>query len=140
VLSTHGPLAEVEVRCLTACQACAAKSLCIGQSHSTGILKAENLLQADPGDRVILNIPEEAYTRSLLLLFGTLLISAVAGLGLGYISAAAVPVSAEMGGLFGLCVGIVAGGAWLARRFRNKKNNGLLPTIIKITDKGGQDG
>ena len=61
-------------------------------------------------------------------------------LGLGYISAAVIPVSAETGGLFGLCAGTASGGAWLARRFRNKKNNGLIPTIIKITDKEGQDG
>lgn len=140
VVRAHGRLAEVEVNCLTACQACSAKSLCIGKTRSTGILSANNPLRAKPGDRVTIEIPEAAYSRSLILIFGSLLLAALAGMAAGYFSTALLGLPASTGALVGLCLGILAAGAWLFRHFRDKMNRRLLPTITTLNDQGGRYG
>lgn len=140
IVATKGSLADVEVDCKTACQSCAAKSLCLGQSQSKGVLPAKNPLQAHPGDRVAIDIPENMYSRSLILFFGSLLFAGLAGMALGYLGSALTFFSAETGGILGLLIGIFSAGLWLSRRFRKKMNEQLVPTITMIIDKGGNNG
>jgi positive regulator of sigma E activity len=140
VIAAQGHSADVEVNCLTACQACSAKSLCIGQSQTKGILSVNNPLQANPGDRVTIEIPEEEYSKSLILLFGSLLFAALAGMAAGHFSSALLALPTSTGSILGLFLGILAAGIWLFRRFRKKMNSRLCPTIITIINKGGQYG
>lgn len=140
VVAAHGLSAEVEVNCLTACHACSAKSLCIGQSQAKGILSVNNPLQAGPGDRVTIEIPEEAYSKSLILLFGSLLTAALAGMAAGHYGSALFALPTAGGSILGLFLGILAAGVWLFRRFRKKMNRRLFPTITAIINKGGQYG
>ena len=140
VVAINGNLADVEVPCLTACQACSAKSLCIGQSQSKGILSVNNPLQAALGDRVALEIPDGMYSKSLILFFGSLLIAALAGMTAGYFCAAWLPLSGSTGSILGLFLGILVAGMWLSLRFRRKTNSQLFPTITAIITHGGHHG
>ena len=140
VVAAQGHSADVEVNCLTACQACSAKSLCIGQSQAKGILSVKNPLQASPGDRVTIEIPEEEYNKSLALLFGSLLFAALAGMAAGHFSSALLSLPTSTGSIIGLFLGILTAGIWLFRRFGKKMNHRLFPTITTIINKGGQYG
>ena len=140
VVAAQGHSAEVEVNCLTACQACSAKSLCIGQSQAKGILSVNNPLQASPGDRVTIEIPEEEYSKSLIFLFGSLLFAALTGMAAGHLSSALLALPTSTGSILGLFLGILVAGIWLFRRFRKKMNCRLFPTITTIINKGGQYG
>lgn len=140
VVTAQGHSADVEVNCLTTCQACSAQSLCIGQSQAKGLLSVNNPLQASPGDRVTIEIPEDAYSKSLILLFGSLLFAALAGMVAGHFSSALLALPTSTGSILGLFLGILAAGIWLFRRFRKKMNSRLCPTITTIINKGGQYG
>ena len=140
VLRTKNNFAEVEVKCLEACQGCSAKALCIGQSHQKGILSVKNPLHALPGDRVSLDIPEETYAKSLILFFGTLLCGSLMGLTAGYLSAGIVSLPSSTASILGLFLGLGTAGLWLAAHFRKKTNSHLFPTITKIIQKGGHHG
>jgi len=140
VVAAQGRLAEVEVVCMTGCQACSAKSLCIGQGQEKGILSANNPIQAKTGDRVAIEIPEDAYSRSLILLFGALLFAGLGGMVAGYFGFSLIALQPSTGSILGLFLGILAAGIWLFHRFRKKLNNRLFPTITIILNKGGQYG
>ncbi|MGD2294447.1 MAG: SoxR reducing system RseC family protein [Candidatus Aminicenantes bacterium] len=140
VVATKGRLAEVEVNCLTACQDCSAKSLCSAQGPNKGLLSAKNPLKALPGDRVTLEIPDGMYNKSLIILFGSLLLAALVGIAAGYFSAAFLPLSASLGSIIGLFLGILLAAIWQFRRFRKKTNARLFPTITAIISKGGDHG
>lgn len=140
VLATKNDFAEVEVNCLSGCHDCSAKSLCIGKGQSKGILSVKNPLQARPGDAVTIDIPESLYSRSLIFLFGSLLVAGLLGMAGGYISAFIIALSPSTASVLGLFLGLIIAGAWLFRRFRKKINSRLFPTITSILNKGGQNG
>jgi len=130
----------VEVSCLSGCSGCPAKSLCIGNSPSKGILLVKNPLEARPGDTVAVDIPDSLYSRSLMLLFGSLLAAAIVGTAGGYCSASFIAVSPSTGSVLGLFLGLIAAGAWLFHRFRKKINLRLFPSITEILNKGVSHG
>ena len=122
VLSTQDHLAKVEVECFTACGDCSAQSLCLGQSASKGYVSAKNPLLAQPGDTVSLNIPEAMYNKSLILVFGTFLVSALLGMALGHFSSLVLSIPTPESGILGLFLGLIAAGIWLFRFFQKKNN------------------
>ena len=132
--------ADVEVRCLTACHSCSAQSLCIGQGQEKGLLSVKNPLNAQSGDTVLLDIPEPLYSRSLILVFGTLLVSALLGLVGGHLLSPFLQFPAPAVSILGLFFGLFLSGIWLFRYFRKKNNDKLLPVITKIIDNGGHHG
>jgi len=136
VLSTENTLARVRVACLEACQGCPANSLCIGPKNATGILSVKNPIHAKAGDRVLISIPELSYSKALILLFGALLLAAVAGMGLGYWMTPFLPLSSSVSSLLGTLLGIVLAGTLLALRFKKITNESLYPEIIEILHKG----
>jgi LPXTG-motif cell wall-anchored protein len=140
VIAAKNRSAEVEVNCLEACQGCAAKALCIGQSQKKGILSANNPLEARPGDEVTVDIPEEVYSKYLIFIFGALLVSALMGMAAGYFGAAFLPLSGSTASIIGLFLGLAAAGVWLYFYFRKKANARLFPTITGIIQKGGHHG
>ena len=84
VVSAANGMARIRIHGLNGCEDCAAHHLCIGSSRKRGTLEAKNPLQARPGDTVQLDIPESRYNRALILIFGSLLGSTLAGMGIGW--------------------------------------------------------
>jgi positive regulator of sigma E activity len=140
VVSTENDFARVEVACLEACQDCSARSLCIGQKNTTGLLSVRNPLQAKEGDYVLMAIPESRYSKSLILLFGVLLFAILAGMGVGYLFSPITPLSSSESSVAGLFFGVAFAGVWLSKHFKKVNNTFLYPEIIEIIHKGGSHG
>jgi len=133
VVSTKDDMAQVEVQCFTElCQKCSAQSLCIGQNQSKGLLMVRNPLRASPGDEVEVEVPDTKYSRYLILLFGSLLLASLVGLGLGSLLSPLLPLSSSAASLLGLLSALVIAGIFLSRYFRAKNKESLYPVIIDI--------
>jgi positive regulator of sigma E activity len=141
VVSTKDDLAQVEVQCLIeSCGSCSAKSLCTGQDKAKGLLAVKNPLKACAGDRVAIEIPETKYNQVLILLFGSLLIAALLGMGAGYLLSSFLPLSSSAASLLGLLLAVIGAGGILYRHFRRKFKDQLYPVIINILKKGAFHG
>ena len=136
VIATQGNLAKVQVDCFSACDDCSARNLCLGQKHSQGLLAVKNSLHADPGDKVVIEVPESNYTKALIILFGSLVISAIGGMAVGYASALLFLFPSSQGSLLGFFLGIGAGMTWIIYYFRKNNLKDIYPNIIDITIKG----
>lgn len=139
VVSTKDRFARVKVRCFSSCEGCAAQSLCHKEDQSMGFLTVINSAQAHPGDKVQVYIPESFYSRSLIFIFGSLLLSALIGMFIGYACSTFLPVSSSPASLGGLFLGILLAGLWNARYLRKKKQL-LYPIIMEIINKGAHHG
>ena len=136
VLSTEKDIARVEVNCLSACDTCAASSLCLKKDQKRGLLSVRNTLRASPGDAVIIDVPDTVYSKTLIWLFSVLLGGCLLGMALGYLVSGLFPFGPSESSLIGLLLGVLSAGLWLSRRFRKMNTAGLYPVIIEITDKG----
>ena len=137
VVTTEEDMAQVEVECfIESCQSCSAKSLCIGQNQSKGILTVRNPLRAGPGDEVEIEIPESKYSRALILLFGSLLVASLLGVGLGSLLSPLLPLSSSASSLLGLLFALIIAGLILFRYFRAKNKASLYPVIMGIARSG----
>jgi positive regulator of sigma E activity len=137
VVNTKEDMAQVEVQCFTdLCHRCSAKNLCIGQNQSKGLLMVRNPLRASPGDEVEVEVPDTKYSRYLIMLFGTLLVASLVGIGLGSLLSPVLPLSSSAASLLGLVFALIIAGVFLARYFRAKNKASLYPVIIYIIKKG----
>lgn len=136
VIATHKDLAEVEVSCFESCHSCSARHLCIGNSQNKGRISVKNPMHAMPGDKVKIQIPETQYSRSLILLFGGLLLALLAGLGGGWMASVLLILPLFPASLIGFAAGLILGGLALVPIFRRKNENQLYPVIIDILTKG----
>jgi positive regulator of sigma E activity len=136
VISTKKGFAQVKVDCLLPCDDCRAHSLCIGNKKAPGQISVKNPLDAHPGDEVLIEIPEEQYGQSLIVLFGLLLLGSLAGMAAGYFLSSAVPLSSTESSFIGLACGLFAAGYWLVRYFQKKNQSTLYPIITNIIRKG----
>ena len=133
VITAEEDTAQVEVECfIESCQSCAAKSLCVGQNQSKGVLIVSNPLRAGPGDEVEIEIPESKYSRALILLFGSLLAASLLGIGLGSLLSPVLPFSSSVSSLLGLLLALIIACLLLLRYFRAKNKASLYPVIIDI--------
>lgn len=141
VISTEDDLARVEVQCLIeSCGSCSVKSLCTGQDKAKGFLAVKNPLKACAGDSVEIEIPATKYNQVLILLFGSLLIAALLGMGAGYLLSSYLPLSSSAASLLGLLLAVISTGGILFRHFRRKFKDQLYPVIINILKKGACHG
>lgn len=137
VVTTKNDLAQVEVQCLIeACSSCSARSLCTGNNESKGLLEVQNPLKASVGDEVEIDVPETKYNQALILLFGTLLVATLLGMGAGYLLSPFVPLSSSAASLLGLILAVLGTGLFLFRYFRKKNKIHMYPVIINILKKG----
>jgi positive regulator of sigma E activity len=140
VISTDKGTARVRVTCLSGCGDCAAHALCIGEKDKSGTLSVRNPVGARQGDEVTISVPETSYTRSLIILFGSLLAAVLAGGGAGYAAGPLLSISRSVSGTLGLTAAVLTAGFWLARYFRKANKNSLYPVITEITQKGAVHG
>lgn len=136
VINTNKDMAQVEVQCfIESCQSCSARSLCTGQGQSKSLLTVRNPVQACPGDEVEVEIPETEYSRALILLFGSLLIASLLGLGFGSLLSPLLSLSPSVSSLLGILVALIITGAVLSRYFRARNKASFYPLIIAVTKK-----
>lgn len=140
VVSVEQGLAVVEVPCLQACEGCAARSLCTTHEQQKGRLSVRDPLGARPGDEVLIEIPEEHYSRALIQMFASLLTALLVGMGGGYLLASRLALPVLPMTLGGMALGLAIAGFVLTRYFRDKGTARLYPVITEILKKGGSDG
>lgn len=140
VVSKEKSLARVEVECLSSCHDCSAHSLCVGHTQSKGVILARNPVDAAEGDHVTIEVPEARYTRSLIILFGGLLVLILLGMGLGSILSPALSLRGEGGSIAGFFIALFAGAGLMARYLRNENKRNLYPVILEITQEGACHG
>ena len=141
VISTQGDLAQVEVDCFTeVCQKCSAHSLCIGQRQSKGILTVKNPLQASPGNDVEIDIPDKNYSKALIILFASLLLASLSGIGIGFFLSPFLPLSPSAASFACLLISLVITGLLLFRSFQKSDKFQFYPKIITILHKGENNG
>jgi len=136
VISTDKGLARVEVDCLSACNSCAAKSLCIRKEQDTGLISVRNTLQASPGDVVTIDVPDTMYSKTLIWLFGALLGGCLIGMALGHLASTLIPLGSSESSFIGLLLGVFMAGLWVSRRLRKTNSANLYPVITAIKHKG----
>lgn len=137
VINTKENMAQVEVQCfMESCHSCSARSLCVGQDQSKGLLMVKNPLHAFPGDEVEIEIPDTKYSRALILLFGSLLVASLLGMGIGYLLSPLLPLSSSGAILLGFLSALIIVGIFLSRYFPGKSKASLYPEIIGIIKKG----
>ncbi|MFO7865220.1 MAG: SoxR reducing system RseC family protein [Candidatus Aminicenantes bacterium] len=137
MISTRGDMAEVEVSCLDGCHDCSARNLCGVGEDKKGSLKVLNPVGAAAGDKVGIDIPETAYSRNLILLFGGLLSGAVAGAFAGYLLTPLTALTSDITSLLGLFAGGGAAGWMLFRRLRRNSHR-LYPVITGVIPQKGE--
>jgi positive regulator of sigma E activity len=138
VVSTKNDLAQIEVACLTdSCQKCSAHNICAGNNQSKGLLTVKNPLNATSGDEVEIEIPDTKYNMALILLFGSLLVASLLGMGVGYVLSPLLPLSSQETSFFGLLLFLILAGIILWRHFHKKNNAPLYPVIIDIIKNEG---
>ena len=140
VVSTGTDFARVRVDCLSGCKDCTAHSLCIGEKNKSGILSVRNSVGAHQGDRVTISVPEEDYSRSLSIIFGSLLLAVLAGGGAGYALGPQLSLAPSVSGALGLLNAVLITGWGLSRYFRGANHTRLYPVITEIIQKELFDG
>jgi len=81
-------------------------------------------------------VPEQNYTRALIIIFGGLLTAALAGMGLGYLFSGLIPLSLSQSSMLGFFLGIGLITLWLFRYFQTINQKKMYPRIIAISKKG----
>jgi len=141
VLKAKEDMAVVEVACLTeACLNCSARSICTGSSSSSGLLTAKNPLNAVPGDRVALEIPDSKYNKALIFIFSALLLACLLGLGLGYLISLWLSLSTQRLSLIGFLAALLSALFGLYRYFQKRNKSLFYPVITDIINKGENNG
>jgi positive regulator of sigma E activity len=137
VVNIKEDFAQVEVNCLIeSCLKCSVRILCAGRSQSKASLTVRNPLNACPGDEVEIEIPEARYNKVLIILFGSLIISALLGMGLGYLLSPLLPLSSSESSFLGMLFALLVAGFFLFYYFRKKTKFYLYPVITAIIKKG----
>lgn len=119
VLTVADGRAEVETQRASACGACSTQASCgAGGSLLTELfgnrptrLWVLNSIQAQPGEHVVVGLPERSLSRAAALLYGLpvigLILGALAGQGLSQGGATEQELAAALGGLLGLIAGFL---------------------------------
>jgi positive regulator of sigma E activity len=135
IISLKGSLAQVELYCASGCQECAARHICSHKEQEKGLIHVLNPINAGPGDEVMIHVPDNRYSQTLIILFSFTLISALTGMFLGSLFAGLLSVSSSTGAIAGFFLGLSITGILLFFRFRKNRKN-LYPEIINIIKKG----
>jgi positive regulator of sigma E activity len=136
VVEVENGLARIRVSPQAACCECSARTLCQGSKGTDGIMTALNPLHAEPGDAVNVEIPESALNREAIRIFGLLLVSILAGFGLGSLAAPLIHTSPSVSGAVGVGMGLAGGGLGLFLFSRRNHRLPVYPVVQEIISKG----
>lgn len=139
VQKTTGGLAEVLVQAREACHSCAARAMCSADSKGAAVLRVLNPVAAKPGDLVEIEVPETAYSRQFITMFGVFLVAALTGTLLGGLLAKAINLSTNLAAALGFFLGVAVAGVINWVHFRRAKHK-TLPVILSILTPGGIHG
>ena len=122
VVAVRGELAEVESQRRSACGACSVNGTC-GTSlldrffgRKQLILTVRNPIKAEPGDAVVVGVPESALLEASFAAYVVpLLAMIVGGMGGAYLAVLLIPEFQQGLSVLGGGLGIVLGLWWLAR-------------------------
>lgn len=140
MISVSNDTALVKVSPKVSCCECSARALCAGQKDAHGQLEVRNPLHAQPGDEVEIEVLEANYHKELIMIFGLLLGSSLAGLALGYGLTPIGRFSQAENGFFCLLAGLFLSAFGLFRYYRGRKEKLGYPVIIGILKKGDLHG
>jgi len=135
IISLKGSLAQVELHCASGCQKCAARPICSNKEQEKGLIHVLNPIKAGPGDEVMIHIPDNKYSQTLIILFSFMLMAALGGMFVGSFFAGLLSLSSSTGAIAGFFLGLSITGILLFLRFRKNRKN-LYPEIINIIKKG----
>lgn len=139
VLSVTGARAEVETQRVSACGNCPTQAGCgAGGSLLGGLfgnrpsrLWVLNSIQAQPGERVVVGLPEQSLLRAAALLYGLpvagLILGALAGQG---VLAPWVSTGEELAAALGGLLGLIAGFLWARHVARDDLRAGAHQAVI----------
>jgi len=134
VVSVQGEVARVLLRRGRLCEGCG--SCCIRLDDDSMLAEALNLAGAEPGDRVVVDLPESLSIRAAYILYGVPLLAFFAGLGLG-----ALLSLAALGGGFMVPLSVASGFVLLvlsyyliSRVYRpgSRASERYRPVIVKV--------
>lgn len=137
VIRVDGDWAVVEPNKGNACGSCSVKGGCgtaslsrfFGQRRQA--FHARNLVNARPGDPVVMGMEETSLVRSSLIVYLVPLLGMILGAGLMATWAERSGLNQDLMGLIGLVAGLAAGGM-LARLLSHRRREDLYPRIIRI--------
>ncbi len=135
IISLKGSLARVELDCVTGCQQCAARHICSNKEQGKGLLSVLNPVKASPGDEVTIEVPEGKYSKTLIVLFGLMLMASLLGMTLGSVCAGWLSLPSYAGGIIGFFLGLIVTGSALFYHFKKNKRD-FYPEIIGIIREG----
>ncbi len=137
MVACEGDYAEVEAQRRSACGHCAANSSCgtslLAQTFGVRAsrVRALNSIKAQPGDRVVVGLPENVMLRSAFLLYAvpllTFIVAAVAGRWLG--EALALPAVEFISIALGLA-GLGGGLAWVRHKTLGETGGAASHAVI----------
>ena len=136
VVRIQDGLAWVKVSPQIACCECSARALCSAKQDKEGKLAVRNPVGARAGDEVEIEVPETDYSRSLIVIFGSLLAASLAGLAIGYSLSPIRNWEPGANGFVGLLAGLAIGALVIHRHFRAGRRDAGWPTITFIFKKG----
>lgn len=136
VTELQGDQALVAISRQSACGSCAAKSGC-GTSVVASLfpqrsqqLRVTNTQGAEPGDRVVIGLPESGLQRASLLLYGVPLLGLLAGAAAGQ-QWGGSELRSILGGLLGVSLGL------LYVRWRSARATALRPIMLRRLPSAG---
>ena len=98
--------------------------------HRNSVVRAENQINAQAGDSVVVGIDEKALLASSLAAYGVPLISLLVGAGLGG-SFSATPAHADMYALVGAGIGLALGLLWLRGHAMGRARGAYHPVLLR---------
>jgi sigma-E factor negative regulatory protein RseC len=98
--------------------------------HRSSVVRAENQINAQTGDRVVVGLDEKALLASSLAAYGVPLLSLLVGAALGG-SFAAVPAHQDLYSLAGAAAGLVLGLLWLRGHASRSKGGAHRPVVLR---------
>lgn len=98
--------------------------------HRNSVVRAENQINAQAGDSVVVGIDEKALLTSSLAAYGVPLISLLVGAGLGG-SFAAAPAQADVYAFAGAGLGLALGLLWLRGHAAGRVRGGYRPVVLR---------
>jgi len=138
VVNSKNGFAKVKLESLQPCHKCSARNICEGFKKSNGFLHVRNPINARPGDKVQIEVPEAAYNKALIRIFGSLIAAGISGMIAGYLVSTLLSFNHPALTIIGLFAGLIPAAIWNLCSY--KKKEFLYPLITDIIKKGGYNG